>query len=256
MSTSHDTESDAATQMLDIVAVLVFDPASRRAWLERHSPEMQLLFDHMFLLLGALADKADWDTETLMIELGCRRRTSSQIGSLTESELRRCTAFFAWIGDLGRKVPASPMIMRTLISAASGTYADSRQDLGACQRAMQQTLGPHDALTPMDLLWIGAVGGAFSGAMRALPGPAGNDARAAAAGSPFTQRHVPASTLDAWLRDETHPRAMPVEQRARLDEHIPACEVCNDAAVHRAAVLGLRDRPAPALAEPVALLPR
>jgi len=105
----------------------------------------------------------------------------------------------------------------------------------------------------MDLVWLGATGSAFAAALRALPGSAGNDARAAAASNPFARSHLPASTLDAWLTQQPH---MAIEQRVRLDDHVPACALCRDAADHRSSVLGLSGRPSPVLAVSAALLLR
>jgi hypothetical protein len=253
MSILQDTESDASPQALYVVGELIIDLESRRRWLNERSTEMQRLFDRMFFRLGALADKAEWDSETLLVELGCRKRTSTHLQALTETELARCAAFFAWIRDLGREAPTSPMIMRALISTAAGMYADAGQDLGACQRAMQQTLGPDDAVAAIDLLRLGEIGGAFRGAVRALPGAAGNEARAAAATNPFARGHVPATTLDAWLTDSD---SLAIEQRARLDTHISGCELCHDAADHRAVLLGVGERPPPVLATPATLMLR
>lgn len=253
MSPHSDTESDAAGQALFLVGELIVDLENRRKWLDDRSPDMYRLLDRMFFQLGALADKAEWDSGTLLTELGCRHRTSSHVEALTEEELARCAAFFAWIRDLGREAPGSASIMRATISAAAAMYADAGQDLGACQRAMQQTLGPDDECTAIDVLRLGEVGSAFGGAFRALPGKAGNEARAAASSNPFARGHLSASTLDAWLTEEP---LMPIEQRARLNSHVPACKLCGGAADHRSSVLGLTARPAPVLAASAALLLR
>lgn len=256
MNTFQDTDSDTEPQALEIIGRLICDIEIRRQWLAPESEGMQRLFDRMFFRIGGLAETAEWDIETLLDELGCRRRTSSQLEALTESELSRCVSFFEWIAELGRTTPTSPMIMRTLISAASATYASSRQDLDACRRAMQQPLGPGESLTSLDLLRLGEVGGAFAATLRMLPGRAGNEARTTTRSNPFPIGHLPAATIDAWLCDGADTERMAIEQRARLDAHIPGCEMCSAAAEHRQAALGLRDRPAPVLSVPAQLLSR
>lgn len=254
MSILHDTEVPFVSTTLDAVGELVHDLGRRQQWLaQQHSEERQQLLDRMLMLLGALADKAAWDVAVLLVELGCRKRTGAQLQTLTEDELTRCIGFFAWIGELGRQIPSSTTTMRALVSAASALYADAGTNLDACRRAMHQTLGPDDATTADDLLWLGEVGGAFSSAAQALPGRAGDAARAARAGNPFAVGHVPASTLERWLVASPS-GSLPIEQRARLDVHVLECARCRTAATQRAEMIGLRERPLRALAEPLRLL--
>ncbi|MGI8731400.1 MAG: hypothetical protein ACR2LK_15705 [Solirubrobacteraceae bacterium] len=227
----------------------------RYAWLEQeHLGERQRLFDRMLLLLGSLTGSTGWDTDVLLGQLGCRRRTSAQLESLTESDLQRCITFFEWIEDLGQHAPASRTVMRSLVSTAGSAFAGCRGEIDACRRAMQQPIGPGDPCTPSDLLKLGEIGAAFAFARRALPGRMGREARAAASGNPFPDGHVPATTLDLWLAQGEDAYLLAVEQRARLDAHIPRCDRCRSAALRRAAALGLPERPAPALAQASDLL--
>jgi len=229
---------------MDFLAELLRNHEARAKWLAECDPRTSGLYDQALRLIGGLESKSLWKVETLLNALGCNKRRETQLKNMLPEHLMECILFLEWITELATNAPADRNVNRELIRAASRMYEQVDHDLAACKSAMRTQIGHGDPLTPRALIKIGEVGTAFQIARTALPGPAGNGARALEEASPLgdiPMGHIRADTLDALLRYSENADAytFSVERTVVLKKHITQCAACSEALDERASALGI-----------------
>jgi restriction endonuclease Mrr len=107
---------------IDLLVDLIRDPPLRHEWLSDRDPTIAQLFSEALMLIGGLSVEAQWDNETLLDMLGCRRRSRDQLMQMSESDVKRCIAYLEAITDRDRHEPGLDGI-RALIRTAGSAYS-------------------------------------------------------------------------------------------------------------------------------------
>jgi hypothetical protein len=227
---------------LDLLSTLLLDPEAQRRWLhEQKVPEIVSLAGLAFSLLGVLKSDTAWDVRTLLDELGCKKRSRSDLDGLREPELHQCCSFLGWVTELLALAP-DQHTRRLTSGLATTLYIDSGEDLEDCKLALDARM-PGDEYTPTQLIEIGETGTAMQFARLLLSRKSAKRHHASYEQDLFgdePQPHIRIPTLDALLREEIGVPRAPIsyERAGRLQRHLQACTVCKAAHDTRAARYG------------------
>ena len=215
-------ESMAAPQeSLDMVAALLSEPRRWTEWLSQH-PQRSELFAETFRFVVRLEQATRWETNVLLTQLGCRTKTTDELGKMDERQLQRCCEYFGWVESLVLLLSGIDE-RRQIVSGAALLYLDSSGGLDACKQALEA--GDFSA---GELMALGEVESAWAVSRLHLDAPAGDRARLVAQTNPFARErpHLSVERLDQF--GDLSDRHMDSVMRTRIADHLDLCSECHE----------------------------
>lgn len=211
----------APQESLDMVATLLSQPRHWNEWLSQY-PERSDLFAETFRFVVRLEQATCWEIEVVLSELGCRTKTTDQLGRMEERQLESCCEYFAWVESLVSQLSGIDE-RRQVVSGAALLFRDAQGDLGACRHA----LGAGE-FSGSELLALGEVERAWEISRLRLESPIGGRARAVRDFNPFAveRPHLSDERLDRYIEGDRHLDSVMCN---RIAEHLDLCSECKQA---------------------------
>jgi hypothetical protein len=162
--------------------------------------------------------------------LGCDATSDEVLRELASERLGLCGEYFGWVETLLIHLDVTAD-KRLMVSGAARIFAAAEQDLSRCKATM--TAG---SFPPLEYLRLGEVAQAWQSAVRELPGPRGDRARAIYDENPFVDEGTPRLSpkrLDMLdLSDASE--LLGARVRELMLDHLKVCAVCEESRVRRA----------------------
>lgn len=211
----------APQESLDLVAALLSEPRRWTEWLSKH-PQRSELFAETFRFVVRLEQATRWETEVVLEQLGCRTKTTEELGRMDERQLQRCCEYFEWVESLVSLL-AGTDDRRQIVSGAALLYLDSAGNLETCKQALEA-----GEFSAGELLALGEIESAWAVSRLHLEAPVGERSRLIARTNPFVRErpHLSVERLDQFI--DLDDRLMDSVMRARIADHLDLCSECHE----------------------------